>query len=99
MIFHSDLGSQYTALEFKRLLRHYNVKQSFSAPGSPHDNAVAESFFASIKKEEFKRYFYQTEAELLNAAQEYIDFYNSYRPHQSLGFKTPNQIEAEYETK
>lgn len=95
-IFHSDLGSQYTALEFKKLLRYYKVRQSFSAPGSPHDNAVAESFFASIKKEEFKRHFYQTEAELLTAIKEYIDFYNSYRPHQSLGFKTPDQIDAAY---
>jgi transposase InsO family protein len=98
LIFHSDLGVQYTAYEFKNLLRHHKVRQSFSAPGSPHDNAVAESFFASIKKEEFKRHFYQTEAELLNAVREYVDFYNSYRPHQSLGFKTPDQIEAEYES-
>lgn len=97
LIFHSDLGVQYTAYEFKNLLRHHQVKQSFSAPGSPHDNAVAESFFASIKKEVFKRHFYQTEAELLTAVQEYVDFYNSYRPHQSLGFKTPNQIESSYE--
>lgn len=96
LIFHSDLGSQYTALEFKKLLRYYKVKQSFSAPGSPHDNAVAESFFASIKKEEFKRQLYHTEAELLTAVQEYIDFYNGYRPHQRFSFKTPNQIEAGY---
>lgn len=85
------------ALEFKKLIRDHKVKQSFSAPGSPHDNAVAESFFASIKKEEFRRHFYQTEAELLTAVQEYVDFYNSYRPHQSLGFKTPDQIDTEYE--
>lgn len=95
LIFHSDLGSQYTALEFKKLLRYHKVRQSFSAPGSPHDNAVAESFFASIKKEEFKRQLYHTEAELLTAVREYIDFYNGYRPHQVLSFKTPNQIEAE----
>ncbi len=97
LIFHSDLCSQYTAFEFKKLLRLYKVRQSFSAPGSPYDNAVAESFFASIQKEEFKRHFYQTEAELLTAVQEYVDFYNGYRPHQSLSFKTPNQIEVKYE--
>ncbi len=72
LIFYSDLGVQYTAYEFKNLLRHHQVKQSFSAPGSPHDNAVAESFFASIKKEEFKKHFYLTEAELLKAVREYV---------------------------
>lgn len=97
LMFHSDLGVQYTAYEFKNLLRHHQVKQSFSAPGSPHDNAVAESFFASVKKEEFKKHFYQTEAQLLTAVREYIEFYNGYRPHQSLGFKTPDQIEADFE--
>jgi transposase InsO family protein len=99
LIFHSDQGSQYTAFEFKRFLQCHKVKQSFSAPGSPHDNAVAESFFASIKKEEFKKSFYTTEAELLKAVQEYVAFYNGYRPHQRLGFKTPDQIEAEYDAK
>ena len=49
LVFHSDQGTQYTSFEFRDLLEQYNVTQSFSAPGSPHDNAVAESFFATIK--------------------------------------------------
>ena len=54
LTFHSDQGTQYTSFEFRHLLKHLGVSQSFSAPGSPHDNAVAESFFASIKKEDFR---------------------------------------------
>ena len=52
LIFHSDQGSQYTAFEFRRHLRELKVKSSFSNPGTPLDNAVAESFFACMKREE-----------------------------------------------
>lgn len=94
--FHSDQGSQYTAFEFRNALRNYGVVQSFSAPGSPHDNAVAESFFATIKKEDFRRNYYKTENEFRTAVAKYIEFYNDYRPHQRLGFLTPNQVEMEF---
>lgn len=77
-------------------LRNYGVVQSFSAPGSPHDNAVAESFFATIKKEDFRRNYYKTENEFRTAVAKYIEFYNGYRPHQRLGFLTPNQVEVEF---
>lgn len=96
LTFHSDQGTQYTAFEFRQLLKQLGVIQSFSAPGSPHDNAVAESFFASIKKEDFRRNFYKTEEEFQVAVAEYIEFYNDYRPHQRLGSLTPNQAEEEY---
>ena len=78
------------------LLKKYNVSQSFSAPGAPHDNAVAESFFASIKKEDFRRTWYKTEEEFREAVDKYIEYYNDYRPHQRLGYKTPNQVEKEF---
>ncbi len=55
LIFHSDRGAQYTSHRFQQLLHKHNVEQSFSQPGKPHDNAVAESFFASLKKEELYR--------------------------------------------
>ena len=96
LLFHSDQGTQYTAFNFRKMLREYGVTQSFSAPGSPHDNAVIESFFASIKKEDFRKHFYKTEAEFKVAVAKYIDFYNDYRPHQRLGYLTPNQAEEEY---
>ena len=96
LIFHSDQGAQYTSFEFRTLLKLNGVTQSFSAPGCPYDNAVAESFFASIKKEDFRRNFYKSEDELRTAVDSYIDFYNDYRPHQRLGYLTPNQVEEEF---
>lgn len=96
LIFHSDQGTQYTSFEFRDLLKRCGVSQSFSAPGTPYDNAVAESFFASIKKEDFRRNYYKTQEEFCAAVREYIDFYNDYRPHQRLGFLTPNQAEKEF---
>ena len=96
LMFHSDQGAQYMAYEFRTLLRKYQVTQSFSKPGTPFDNAVAESFFASIKNEEFRRSFYNTEDELRTAVQEYIKYFNDYRPHQRMGFQTPNQVERDF---
>ena len=96
VVFHSDQGVQYTAFEFRKLLKANGITQSFSAPGSPYDNAVAESFFASIKKEDFRRNYYRTMEEFQAAGDAYILFYNDYRPHQRLGCLTPNQAEAEY---
>jgi len=69
---------------------------SYSRPGTPHDNAVAESFFASIKKEVFRKYFYTTKKAVVKAVEEYVEFYNDYRPHQRLGYLTPNKVEDEY---
>ena len=63
LLFHSDQVTQYTAYAFRKKLRDYGVIQSFSAPGNPYDNAVVEYFFASIKKEDFRKHFYKTEAE------------------------------------
>lgn len=62
LIFHSDRGSQYLSHTFQQLLRQYKVKQSISAPGHPHDNAVAESFFASLKRENLYRREYKSES-------------------------------------
>ena len=55
LTFHSDRGTQYTSRTFTKLLQANGVKQSFSATGQPHDNAVAESFFATFKQEEAYR--------------------------------------------
>lgn len=49
-----------------------------------------------IKKEEFRRSFYNTEAELQTAVKEYIEYFNDYRPHQRMGFQTPNQVERDF---
>lgn len=96
LLFHSDQGSQYTAYSFRKLLRSLNVAQSFSAPGCPYDNAVAEAFFRTIKAEEVSRHQYKSEAELRDSVAEYIDFFNNRRPHQKFGYRTPSQVEADY---
>jgi transposase InsO family protein/transposase-like protein len=96
LMFHSDQGGQYASYQFRKYLRDRRVKQSFSNPGSPHDNAVAESFFRTLKAEEIYQHFYQTANALYNSVAEYIDFFNCKRPHQKFKYRTPNQVEAEY---
>lgn len=93
LIFHSDQGSQYTARAFRQLLKKLKITQSFSNAGTPHDNAVMESFFAVFKKEEFYRSAYRSEAELRKKIDEYIAFYNQKRPHTTLNLQTPEQYE------
>ena len=61
LIFHSDRGKQYISKTFTALLEQRSVEQSFSASGRTHDNAVAESFFATFKKEEAYRREYTSE--------------------------------------
>lgn len=93
LIFHSDQGSQYTSYAFRQLLKKLKITQSFSNAGTPHDNAVMESFFAVFKKEEFYRNNYRSEAELRKKIDEYIAFYNQKRPHTTLNLQTPEQYE------
>ena len=93
LIFHSDRGSQYLSHTFQQLLRQYKVKQSVSAPGHPHDNAVAESFFASLKRENLYRREYKSESAFRAGIAEYIQFYNEKRPHRLLENRTPCQFE------
>lgn len=93
LIFHSDRGSQYTSHRFQQLLHKHSVVQSFSNSGKPHDNAVAESFFATFKKEELYRKDYTSEADFKRGVDSYIDFYNCQRPHRTLRNLTPCQVE------
>ncbi|MFV0485540.1 MAG: integrase core domain-containing protein [Candidatus Saccharimonadales bacterium] len=69
-------------------------KQSFSHPGRLHDNAVIESFFASLKREELYRGSYKSEYDLRESPKKYIHFYNTARPHHHITFKTPDQHEG-----
>ena len=96
LIFHSDQGVQYTAYVFRQRLRDLQVKQSFSTPGNPYDNSVCESFFHTLKKEALYHHLYETPQELEEVLDEYIDFYNGYRPHRKLNMKTPIQYETEF---
>ena len=96
LTFHSDRGKQYTSAAFTALLQKCGVKQSFSATARPHDNAVAEAFFASFKKEEAYRREYTSEQSYRKSVERYIQFYNELRPHRTLKYKTPTEFEEAY---
>ena len=97
MIFHSDLGSQYTSNEYENLLLEKNVKHSYGKKGYPYDNASMESFNAILKKEEVNVNTYETFNEARLAIFEFIEgWYNNTRIHSSLDYKTPNQKYNEY---
>lgn len=99
LTFHSDRGKQYTSKTFMELLQKYGVKQSFSATGKPLDNAVAETFFSTFKREEAYRREYTSEQHFRRSVEEYIRFYNGVRPHQTLNYKTPQAFEENFQSK
>jgi putative transposase len=97
LLHHSDRGCQYTSGEYRDALAQLGVEVSMSRTGNCWDNAVAESFFATMKTELFYRRSWATTAELRSALFEYIEvFYNRKRLHSSLGYKTPAQTEEAF---
>lgn len=95
LIFHSDRGSQYTSTAFRDLLAKHQVRQSLSRPRQCWDNAVAESFFATLKTELVYRTAFPTVAVARTAVFEYIEvFYNRRRIHSALGYQSPAAYEA-----
>jgi putative transposase len=93
---HSDRGVQYASHEFRRLLWRKKLRQSMSRKGNCWDNAVAESFFGTLKSELDLRPTIAP-AELRRIIFDYIEiFYNRKRRHSSLGYKTPMDVENRY---
>ena len=72
------------------------MHQSFSNPATPHDNAVAEAFFSVLKREDISHSYYQTREDLEKAVANYIEFYNSMRPHRKLHNLSPNDFERSF---
>ncbi len=90
LIQHSDRGSNYTANDYRQALTDRGIKVSMSRKGNCWDNAVAESFFATIKKELIHRFRFSTRREAAAAIFEYIEaFYNRVRKHSKLGYSSP----------
>lgn len=96
LTFHSDRGTQYTSKAMTALLQKCGVRQSFSATAKPHDNAVAETFFATFKKEEAYRREYTSENSFRKSVKRFIQFYNEVRPHRTLKYQTPQGFENAY---
>ena len=99
LTFHSDQGVQYRSKAFQMLLHVNKIVQSFSRTGRPHDNAVAEAFFASLKKEELYRINFKSEREFYECVDNYIIFYNRERSHTTLAYQTPEKFEDLFKQK
>lgn len=96
LIFHSDRGSNYTSKSFAKILTDYNVQHSFSKAGTPYDNSVTESFFATFRRECYYRYNFYSYNDLIEVVSEYIEKYNKIRIHSYLNYKTPDSFENDY---
>ena len=95
LVFHTDRGCQYTAHDFRELLARHGIVQSLSRPGQCWDNAVAESFFSTLKEELIYRGIWPSRAAARRAIFEYVEvFYNRERMHSALGYLSPVHYEA-----
>ncbi len=100
LICHSDQGSQFVSLAFGQKARAAGIAQSMGSKGDCFDNAVAESFFATLKKELIHRRSWPTKNELRTEVFDYIEtFYNRQRRHSTLGQLSPVQFEQKSLTK
>lgn len=94
LVHHSDQGSQYTSLAFGRTLRAAGVVASMGSVGDAYDNALAESFFATLQTELLDRHTWPTRRQLRIAVFDYLEgFYNPRRRHSSLGYLSPANYE------
>lgn len=94
LIFHSDRGIQYASHEFRRCFKGLPVLQSMSRKGNCWDNAIAESFFKTLKVEMVYHSKFKTRAQAKLEIFDYIEvWYNRKRRHSALDYLTPNQVE------
>lgn len=95
LVHHSDHGCQYTSFAFGRRLREAGIMASMGSVGDAYDNAVAESFFATLQTELLDRRSWATRRQLSTAIFDYVEgFYNPRRRHSTLGYLSPSDYEA-----
>ena len=96
LIHHSDRGSQYCSHSYRKLFKQFNIVASMSRKGNCYDNAVAESFFHSLKTELVSHEHYRTREEARASIFDYIEaFYNRIRIHSTLGYVSPAEFEGD----
>jgi putative transposase len=96
-IMHSDRGTQYTSTEYREKLVELGLRHSVGRTGQCWDNALAESFFASLKNERVHHMVYPTRKAAKEDIAHYIElFYNYRRIHSALGYRTPHEVRTEY---
>ncbi len=94
LVHHSDQGSQYVSLRFGERCREIGIHRSMGSKGDCFDNAVAESFFATLEKDLLRRRSFATRQDARTAVFDYIEtFYNPIRLHSTLGYRSPVEYE------
>jgi putative transposase len=97
VIHHSDQGSQYASLAFGQRCREAGVRPSMGSVGDCFDNALCESFFATLECELLDRYTFHTQTEARLAVFEFIEgWYNPHRRHSAIDYLSPNRYEARH---
>lgn len=97
LIFHSDRGSQYTSHDFGAACRRHGIRQSMGRKATCFDNAAAESFFATFKRELVDRYIWKSGQQLHHAVFVWIEsWYNRRRRHSTIGYRSPDQAHADH---
>jgi putative transposase len=96
-IMHSDRGTQYTSTEYREKLAELGLRHSVGRTGQCWDNALAESFFATLKNERVYQMVYPTRKKAEADIARWIElFYNHRRIHSALGYRTPHEVRTEY---
>lgn len=96
LTYHTDRGFNFCSRGMAEYIKSIQITHSFSRPYVPYDNSEVESFFASLKREELYRTKYRSESEFMLAVSDYMDFFNTKRPHRKLQYRTPEQKEHDY---
>ena len=97
LVFHDDQGARHASRSFRRCLDSHGIVQSASRPGTPLDNAVAESFFKTLKRELAEGRSYGTRDEAKQDIFKYIElYYNRVRMHSALDYMSPVEYERQY---
>lgn len=99
VIFHSDRGSQYVSADFAAACDQHRIRRSMGRVGSSYDNALAEAFFASLKRElDVDHRHWACEADARRDVFRWIAFYNHRRRHSALGYHSPANYERTFQT-